>query len=60
MGQIPALFAVVLPAYAVIGVLMFTTPDLGSAGKLIWAYVTYCGMMVVYTAINIPYTSLMG
>ena len=29
-------------------------------GKLIWAYATYCGMMVVYTAINIPYTSLMG
>jgi GPH family glycoside/pentoside/hexuronide:cation symporter len=46
--------------YAVIGVLMFTTPDLGPTPKLIWAYVTYCGMMVVYTAINIPYTSLLG
>jgi GPH family glycoside/pentoside/hexuronide:cation symporter len=46
--------------YAIIGVLMFTTPGLGSTGKLIWAYATYCGMMVVYTAINIPYTSLMG
>ncbi|HUL53380.1 MAG TPA: MFS transporter [Opitutaceae bacterium] len=46
--------------YAVIGVLMFTTPDLGPTPKLIWAYVTYCGMMAVYTAINIPYTSLMG
>jgi len=45
--------------YAIIGVLMFTTPDMGTTGKLIWAYVTYCGMMVVYTAINIPYTSLM-
>lgn len=46
--------------YAIIGVLMFTTPGLGPTGKLIWAYATYCGMMVVYTAINIPYTSLMG
>jgi GPH family glycoside/pentoside/hexuronide:cation symporter len=46
--------------YAIIGVLMFTTPGLGPTGKLIWAYATYCGMMIVYTAINIPYTSLMG
>ncbi|HUJ44931.1 MAG TPA: MFS transporter [Opitutaceae bacterium] len=46
--------------YAVIGVMMFTTPNLGPTPKLIWAYVTYCGMMAVYTAINIPYTSLMG
>ena len=46
--------------YAIIGVLMFTTPDLGPTGKLVWAYVTYCGMMAVYTAINIPYTSLLG
>ena len=46
--------------YAVFGVLMFTTPDYGPGGKLAWAYITYCGMMAVYTAINIPYTSLLG
>ena len=55
----PYLVWVCLP-YAIIGVLMFTTPDLGPTGKLIWAYATYCAMMVVYTAINIPYTSLLG
>ncbi len=46
--------------YAVLGVLMFTTPNFSPLGKLVWAYCTYCGMMAVYTAINIPYTSLLG
>lgn len=27
------------------GVLLFTTPDLGETGKLVWAYVTYILMM---------------
>ncbi|MBN2279838.1 MAG: MFS transporter [Candidatus Marinimicrobia bacterium] len=45
---------------AVIGVLMFVTPDLSITGKIIYAYITYILMMMAYTAINIPYSALMG
>jgi GPH family glycoside/pentoside/hexuronide:cation symporter len=45
---------------AVIGVATFFTPDLGPTGKLIYAYITYTLMMMAYTAINIPYSALMG
>lgn len=38
--------------------LVFTTPDLPYTGKLIWAYATYILMMLVFTAIVIPYISL--
>jgi glycoside/pentoside/hexuronide:cation symporter, GPH family len=41
-------------------VLTYTTPDLSSDGKLIWAYATYLLMMVCYTCINIPYNALSG
>ncbi|HOK67640.1 MAG TPA: MFS transporter [Anaerohalosphaeraceae bacterium] len=46
--------------FGVLGVLMFTTPNLGPTGKLIWAYVTYTAMTMIYTAINVPYSALMG
>ena len=45
---------------AVIGVAMFTTPNFGPQGKLIYAYVTYSLIMLAYTFINIPYSALMG
>ena len=44
----------------VTGVLLFTTPDLSLHGKLVYAYITYTLMMMVYTAINVPYASLLG
>ena len=46
--------------FAVMGVLTFTVPDFGYTGKLIWAYATFIGIMMLYTAINIPYTALLG
>ena len=46
--------------FAVAGILLFTTPDMGSTGKLIWAYVTYILMMTVYTGINVPYGAMLG
>ncbi|BAX79317.1 MFS transporter [Labilibaculum antarcticum] len=46
--------------FALIGISTFMTPDLGTTGKLIYAYVTYTLMMMVYTAVNVPYSSLMG
>ena len=46
--------------FALIGMLTFTTPDVGPTGKLIYAYVTYGIMMMVYTTVNVPYAALMG
>ncbi|MGB3616652.1 MAG: MFS transporter [Catalinimonas sp.] len=46
--------------YGIAAVLMFTTPDFSDTGKLIYAYVTYGFMMVIYTAIMIPYNSMVG
>jgi len=45
---------------AVMGVAMFTTPNFGPHGKLVYAYVTYSLIMLAYTFINIPYGALMG
>lgn len=44
----------------VVGTAAFFTPPFGMTGKIIYAYVTYTLMMMCYTAINIPYSSLMG
>ena len=45
---------------AVTAVLAFTTPDFSPTGKVIYAYVTLSLMMVAYSAINIPYSALLG
>jgi GPH family glycoside/pentoside/hexuronide:cation symporter len=45
---------------ALAGVLTFTTPNLGGGGKLVYAYVTYCFLMLLYTVVNIPYSALLG
>ncbi|MDM8158401.1 MFS transporter [Labilibaculum sp. K2S] len=55
----PYLLWVAIP-FGIIGILTFSTPEFGPSGKLIYAYVTYTLMMMVYTAINVPYSSLMG
>jgi len=55
----PYLLWMAIP-FGVIGVLAFTTPDFNTSGKIVYAYVTYTLMMMVYTAINIPYSALMG
>ncbi len=41
-------------------ILMFTTPDFGYTGKVIYAYASYGLMMVIYTAMMIPYNTLIG
>ncbi|MCQ2127885.1 MAG: glycoside-pentoside-hexuronide (GPH):cation symporter [Bacteroidaceae bacterium] len=40
--------------------LLLYTPDLGITGKRIYAYTLYLLMMAVYTAVNVPYGSLLG
>ena len=46
--------------YGVFGYLLFSNPDLGEVGKLLFAYVTFIAFKMVYTAINVPYSALMG
>lgn len=53
----PYILWMALP-YSVLAVLTFTTPDLGQTGKIIYAGVTYLLLMTVFTAINLPYSSL--
>lgn len=40
--------------------LTFVTPDLGYGGKLMWAYGTYILLTLIFTAVTIPYISLIG
>lgn len=53
----PYILWMALP-YGVLAVLTFTTPDFGQTGKIIYAGVTYLLLMTVFTAINLPYSSL--
>ena len=46
--------------YGVCGYLMFAAPALSESGKLIYAYITYTMMLMAYTVINVPYSSLLG
>ena len=55
----PYLLWIAVP-FAVAGVLLFTKPDWGETGNTVWAFATYILMMTVYTAINVPYGSMLG
>ena len=46
--------------FGLIFALLLYTPDLGPLGKRIWAYTLYLLMMVAYTAVNVPYGSMLG
>jgi GPH family glycoside/pentoside/hexuronide:cation symporter len=46
--------------FGIISFLTFTTPGFSPNGKLIYAYITLSLMMMVYSAINIPYSALLG
>ena len=41
-------------------VLTMSTPDLNETGKILWAYGTYSAMMLTYTILSTPYSSLAG
>ena len=55
----PYLLWISIP-FAIAGILLFTTPSMGETGKNIWAFATYILMMTIYTAINVPYGSMLG
>lgn len=46
--------------FGVVFALLLYTPALGPTGKRIYAYTMYLLMMVMYTAVNVPYGSLLG
>ena len=46
--------------FGVIFALLLFTPDFGPVGKRIYAYTMYLLMMAIYTAVNVPYGSLLG
>ncbi|MBQ3857915.1 MAG: MFS transporter [Prevotella sp.] len=46
--------------FGLIFALLLYTPDFGPVGKRIWAYSFYLLMMAIYTAVNVPYGSLLG
>ena len=59
-GRYRPYFLVFAVPFGISVMLVFTTPELSYSGKLIWAYTTYILMMLVFTAIVIPYISLPG
>ena len=46
--------------YGVLFYAVFAGPELGELGKLIFVWTTYISIKMVYTAINVPYSALMG
>lgn len=46
--------------FGLIFALLLFTPDFGLTGKRIYAYTLYLLMMAIYTAVNVPYGSLLG
>lgn len=53
----PYILWMALP-YSILAVLTFSTPNFGETGKVLYAAITYFMLMTVYTAINLPYSSL--
>ncbi|MFD1268775.1 MFS transporter [Paenibacillus motobuensis] len=41
--------------FGISGVLLFTAPNLGPTGALIYAYATYLLLNLIYSAVNVPY-----
>lgn len=46
--------------FGIITIMMFRTPDLAPAGKVVYAYVTYSLLLILYAANNLPYAALSG
>jgi GPH family glycoside/pentoside/hexuronide:cation symporter len=55
----PYLYWFALP-FGFISASAFFTPNVGSGGKLVYAWVTYTAFGIIYTVINIPYSTLMS
>lgn len=45
--------------FAVFAVLAFSVPNISAGGKIIYAYITYIGLSLMYTVVNIPMASIL-
>ncbi|MEK6461142.1 MFS transporter [Heyndrickxia faecalis] len=45
--------------FAVFCVLVFSTSSMSLTSKIVWAYITYIGVDILYSAVNIPITSIL-
>ncbi|MGI8384110.1 MFS transporter [Robertmurraya sp. P23] len=45
--------------FGLLAVLAFYVPDLGPVGTLVYAYITYIGLSMAYTMVNIPLASIL-
>jgi len=59
-GKFRPYFLWMVVPFALLGVATFTTPNWSLDAKVAYAFVTYTLFGMVYTAINLPYSSLMG
>lgn len=48
------------PVLGLFMILAFSTPNVSTEMKLVWAYFTYIGLTLAYTVNNVPYSALMG
>jgi glycoside/pentoside/hexuronide:cation symporter, GPH family len=55
----PYLLWIAVP-FGLLGFLTFLNPGLAGSAKVVYAYITYTAMMLIYSAINVPYGALMG
>ena len=46
--------------FGALSLLAFSTPDLGTHGKSVYAFATYTLLMLIYVANNLPYSALSG
>src|SRR5690625_7931548 len=46
--------------FGVTTLLLFAVPDASMTNQIIYAYVTYIALILTYTAISIPYKTLLG
>lgn len=44
--------------FTLIAILCFTVPDISPMGKFVYAFVTYIGLGMIYTLVNVPYGAL--
>ena len=55
----PYLLIMALPL-AIITFLMFSTPDAGDKSKFVWCLVTYILFCIIYTMVDVPYSTLLS
>jgi GPH family glycoside/pentoside/hexuronide:cation symporter len=45
--------------FGVVGVLTFMVPDFGDSGKLVYAFLTYLTLGLLFSLVNVPYSSML-